>query len=105
MIGLCDGSMLGTALDLAQEMRAHGIPRNVYTFSALITACARAGEPGLALGLEREMAAEGVAANAVIFNSLIDLHAKGGRLEEALGILGKMEAQVCAVERRNLAVG
>lgn len=56
---------------------ARGCERNVITYSALISACEKAGRWQLALNLLDEMQRDKVAPNTVTFNSLISACAQG----------------------------
>ena len=60
---------------------ARGCERNVITYSALISACEKAGRWQLALNLLDEMQRDKVAPNTVTFNSLISACAQGTALQ------------------------
>lgn len=52
-------------------MKAECVPRNEYTYSALISACNRGQQLGTSLQMFESMKEEGVKVNTVVYNTLI----------------------------------
>ncbi len=71
---------------LLGEMRALGLPCDVYTFSTLISCCYKAGEHAFdtAVALFAEMRLECVAPNVVTLNSMLAMCARARRSDEAM---------------------
>lgn len=63
--------MLLQVMDTYQEMLRTGCERSVITYSALISACEKAGQWQLALNLFSEMLKEKCDPNVITYNSLI----------------------------------
>lgn len=81
------------ALSLANEMKAHGIERNVHTYTALMNVCIKCSKHAMALETYKLMRADGCVPNVVTYNTLIDVHGKMGAWEEAVAVLGTMKAE------------
>lgn len=81
------------ALELYDEMKRKGIPRNVHTFSALMNVCVKSGQFELALKVYNEMLKEGCVPNRVTYHTLIDAYGKAGQWRQALGVLKQMSLQ------------
>jgi pentatricopeptide repeat domain-containing protein 1 len=58
-------------MEVYQDMLRTGCERSVITYSALISACEKAGQWQLALNLFGEMLRERCAPNVITYNSLI----------------------------------
>lgn len=58
-------------MDTYQEMLTTGCERSVITYSALISACEKAGQWQLALNLFNEMLKDKCEPNVITYNSLI----------------------------------
>jgi pentatricopeptide repeat protein len=58
-------------MELYQDMKRTGCERSVITYSALISACEKAGQWQLALNLFGEMLRERCTPNVITYNSLI----------------------------------
>lgn len=59
------------ALILLEHMEAAGLPRDAYSFSAAICACARAGEPQAAVNTFKAMCSAEVPPSSVAFNTAL----------------------------------
>jgi pentatricopeptide repeat domain-containing protein 1 len=65
-------------MEVYQEMLRTGCERSVITYSALISACEKAGQWQLALNLFSEMLKERCVPNVITYNSLITACAQVG---------------------------
>lgn len=65
-------------MDVYHEMLRTGCERSVITYSALISACEKAGQWQLALNLFAEMLKERCTPNVITYNSLITACAQVG---------------------------
>jgi pentatricopeptide repeat domain-containing protein 1 len=94
-ISVCSGSQqLERALELATEMRARGVARNVHTYSALMNVAVKSSDVSFARRVYREMLDDGCAPNLVTFNTLVDLYVKTGQWRDAVGVLDALEQHV-----------
>jgi pentatricopeptide repeat protein len=66
-----DAAALSQVMEVYQEMLRTGCERSVITYSALISACEKAGQWQLALNLFSEMLQERCVPNVITYNSLI----------------------------------
>ena len=72
-------------MEVYQDMLRTGCERSVITYSALISACEKAGQWQLALNLFGEMLRERCTPNVITYNSLITACAQVGGSGEGLG--------------------
>ncbi|GJP75114.1 hypothetical protein CLOP_g5602 [Closterium sp. NIES-67] len=84
------GATSATCLDATSDATSDCRP-NVVTWTAVLTACARAGEWQQAEALFTQMQTNGVMPNEVSWAALISAYAKGGQWEKAVGALRLIE--------------
>lgn len=73
-------------MDVYQEMLRTGCERSVITFSALISACEKAGHWQMALNLFNQMLRERCTPNVITYNSLITACAQVGALVSRMAV-------------------
>ena len=82
------------ALELAAEMRARNIERNVHTYTALMNVCIKCGRCPVALDTYHHMRSDGCMPNVVTYNTLVDVYGKMGQWEMAVKVLSMMKSEV-----------
>jgi len=81
---------------LLDQMRQCGLAPNVFSFSAVISACGKSGQWERAVSLLEEMRQCGVPPNVISFSAAISACEKGGQWERALLLLEEMRQ--CGIE-------
>jgi pentatricopeptide repeat domain-containing protein 1 len=82
-------------MEVYQDMLRTGCERSVITYSALISACEKAGQWQLALNLFGEMLRERCTPNVITYNSLITACAQVSSYRREPTANGKMPAMLC----------
>lgn len=77
------------------QLLSQGCAAEARTYNTIISACAKAGQPGAALGVYERMLADGVAPTGTTYTSLISAFGKAGQAEEALRVYRDMQARGC----------
>ncbi|KAK9815102.1 hypothetical protein WJX73_007516 [Symbiochloris irregularis] len=94
MISMCIYQQdVARAMELAHEMRARNIERNVHTYTALMNVCIKCGKCPLALDTYHHMRQDGCLPNVVTYNTLIDVYGKMGQWDHAVKVLSTMKAE------------
>lgn len=65
---------------------------NVYTYGALMHACAKSRDFKKALGYLDLMQKQGITPNLVVFTSVIEACSEAGKYKEALGVMDRMKS-------------
>ena len=91
-------SMFGAAMGVWERMRAAECPPNAYAYSAVLTACERAGAWEEALLLMGDMKRDQVRPNRHVFASAIGACASQGRWSDALRLLARMRVEGIAAD-------
>jgi len=73
--------------------RCKGIESDVYTYSALISACEKAGQSDRAFGVYADMRREGVAPDVYTYSALISACEKAGQSDRAFGVYDEMRRE------------
>eukprot|EP01006_Ploeotia_vitrea_P053693 TRINITY_DN67807_c3_g7_i1.p1 TRINITY_DN67807_c3_g7~~TRINITY_DN67807_c3_g7_i1.p1 ORF type:complete len:741 (-),score=353.69 TRINITY_DN67807_c3_g7_i1:461-2512(-) len=82
------------ALEVVLRMRQEGVPRDVYTYSSLVDACARNGDMKLAQQVvDHYMFSDNVQPNEVTYTSLINGYLKAGQVDECWNSFHAMRRQ------------
>lgn len=77
---------------LLAEMRAQGVPRNLFVYNTAISAMARCRRPLQAEALLTAMLDDDIAPDKVSYNSAINAHARCGNLDSARELLERMRS-------------
>ncbi|XP_024535044.1 pentatricopeptide repeat-containing protein At1g09900-like [Selaginella moellendorffii] len=95
--GLCTAGKVSQALLHFRRIGEDCAP-NVYTYSILVDALCKSGQPHEAYGLVTEMVKKGCSPNVVTYNALIDGFRKLERLDEVLMLLKEMSQRGCRAD-------
>eukprot|EP00891_Asterochloris_glomerata_P000997 jgi/Astpho2/997/Aster-x0964 len=81
---------LHEALEMYGSMHSAGLPGDVFTLAALITACEKVADWELAMQMTKRFEERGVAPNTVACNALINALGSGGQWQKAVEIFDGM---------------
>ena len=87
------------SLDILDKMKDHGVPRDLITYSAVLSSLAKLGEWEKSISLLNTMPLhEGLTPDKVIYSSVIAACASHGKWELSLELLRQMEAHAVEVD-------
>lgn len=93
---------LNLSFDLADEMRAAGVPLTDVTYGCLLLACEKKGDVSHALDLYRTACIEGVTPSDQMHNILISVCTRCGNLDEALELVKGMARKHSNIQKHTM---
>lgn len=88
--GLAFNGLSEEALDLYNEMKSTKVKMNKFTYSTIITVCARLGSINQGREIHAALLQSGFGLNLAVGTALVDLYGKWGRTEDACGVFNQL---------------
>ncbi|XP_059642791.1 pentatricopeptide repeat-containing protein At5g50990 [Cornus florida] len=95
--GYVKNSHFREAFSILQEMLSSNVEPDGYTFSSVITACARLGALDHAKWIHGLMIEKKIELNYILCSALIDMYSKCGRIESAKEIFDRIQSRHVSV--------
>lgn len=97
------GKRLSDALSFLEEMKAQGFRPDVSCYNAIVSACARCGEPEKAFSVVSEMRGAGLRPNTRTYSSLLNACASAGLVDKAEEVVVSLRSEGHLVDEYVLA--